>query len=357
VTFIAMSLAPVSAKSHFDLRDFAAKPDAWFRSPEGLRVTTNILSWQSPEGSWPKNLDTSAKPHRGDPKQLKGTFDNGATTGEMRFLASAFRVTGNPQCEEACLKGLDLILKAQYPTGGWPQFYPPSHQYHRHITFNDDAMVRLLVFLREVARSPDFAFLAPARRKAAQESFDRGIQCILKCQVVASGKLTVWCAQHDEVNYQPRGGRKYELPSLSGSESADILEFLMSLDHPSAEVVRAINAGAQWFESAKLNGIRVVKLNGERKVVPDASAPPLWARFYDLEDGRPIFSDRDGIKKYDSMQIGRERRNGYAWYGNWGLQVERSYARWKTQHPTGGEGPKPSASAAPSPEAPNRVLN
>jgi hypothetical protein len=265
------SPASAPAKSNFDLKSFATKPDAWFRSAEGMRATTNVLSWQSAEGSWPKNLDTGNKPYEGDPKNVQGTFDNGATTDELRFLARAFRVTGDPRCERACLKGLDHVLKAQYPTGGWPQFYPPSKQYHRHITFNDGAMVRLLVFLRQVAQGPDFAFVDLARRKAAQESFDRGIQCILKCQI------------------------------------------------------------------------------GERTLVRDTNAPPLWARFYDLENGRPIFSDRDGVKRYDYMQIGRERRNGYAWYGNWGVRVERSYARWKAEGQRRDDRLNPALTAPPPP--------
>ena len=308
---------------------FAGKPAEWFRSAEGQRVTTNILSWQAATGSWPKNGNTTSKPNTKPATQLKGTFDNSATTGELRYLAAAFNATQDPRCEAAALKGIDHILQAQYPTGGWPQYYPPSKQYHRHITFNDNSMVRLLIFLRDVATAPGFAFVGAPRRQAAQAAFDRGIQCILKCQVVVNGKLTVWCAQHDELDLRPRSARTYELASLSGSESVGILELLMSLDRPSPEVVRAINAGAAWFESAKLTGIKLVKGADGRVVERDASAPPLWARFYDLETGQPIFSGRDGVKTANYNDIERERRNGYAWYGNWGGRVAAKYAQWK----------------------------
>src|SRR6185436_12657807 len=170
-------------------REFAAKPDEWFRSEEGKRIASNILSHQSTEGSWPKNTDTTSKPFAGDAQKLQGTFDNGATTGELRFLARAWQATRETKYEKAFLKGFDHILKAQYSTGGWPQFYPPSAQYHRHITFNDNSMVRIMEFLREVATAPDYTFVDGARRRSAQESFDRGIQCILKCQITVSGKL------------------------------------------------------------------------------------------------------------------------------------------------------------------------
>ena len=49
-----------------------------------------------------------------------------ATTGELRFLARAFRATNEPRYQQAFLKGLSHILEAQYPNGGWPQYYPLS---------------------------------------------------------------------------------------------------------------------------------------------------------------------------------------------------------------------------------------
>jgi len=310
-------------------RDYANRPDDWYRGAEGRRVTENILSWQSPLRSWPKNLDTTAKPFEGDAKTIKGTFDNGATTGELRFLARAFRATKDSRYQQSFLKGVDHIFAAQYPTGGWPQSYPPGNQYPRHITFNDDAMVRLMEFLREMATSAEYDFVDSTRRKTAQEEFDNGIQCILKCQILVNGKLTVWCAQHDEVDYRPRPARSFELVSLSGAESAGILQLLMSLNQPGPEVIRAVNAGAEWFESAKLAGIRQRIVDGDKRIVQDPNAPPLWARFYEIESNRSIFSGRDGVKKYDIAGIESERRNGYAWYGAWGEQVAVSYANWK----------------------------
>jgi len=296
-------------------------------------VADHIRSWQSAQGSWPKNVDTTAQPFTGVTQKLQGTFDNGATTGELRFLARAFRAAQNPRNQQAFLKGFDHILQAQYPTGGWPQFHPPGTKYHRHITFNDGTMVRLMELLREVAMSAGYAFVDATRRKAAQASFDRGVQCILKCQIVVNGKLTVWCAQHDEVDCRPRPGRTYELASLSGAESVGILQLLMSLDPPSPEVMRAVRAGAAWFELARLTGIRETKVNGNKVIVNDPNAPPLWARFYEIDTNRPIFSGRDGVKKYSLAEIEAERRNGYAWYGMWGERVAGDYARWKAKWP------------------------
>ncbi len=311
---------------------FARQPDAWYRGAEGARIAAIIRSHQSPLGDWPKNVDNSAEPYTGDPQAIKGTFDNGATVGELCFLARAFRANGDTRDRDAFLKGLNHILAAQYPTGGWPQASPPGKGYHRHITFNDNTTVNLMALVRDVAGEHDFDFVDPVRRAAARKAFDAGIACILKCQVTVNGTLTVWCAQHDEITLEPRPARTFEPVSLSGAESADVLLLLMSLDHPEPQVVRAVEAGARWFDQVKLTGIREVKVDGDKRVKSDPNAPPLGARFYEFPSMRPIFSGRDGVIKYDIAQIEPERRNGYAWYGGWGSKVAAGYRKWAERH-------------------------
>lgn len=304
------------------------KPDDWFRSEEGRDAMASILSWQSEHGDWPKNQDTASKPFAGDRSKIRGSFDNGATTGELRVLARAFRVTGDTRYEKSFLTGFDHILRAQYPSGGWPQYYPLRKGYYSRITFNDGSMIRLMEFLRDACTSNDFEFLDKGRRAAAMKALGRGVDCILKCQVHVDGTSTVWCAQHDEVTFAPAQGRSYELASLSGAESAGVLKYLMSLDDPSPDVMRAVKAGVAWYESVKIEGYRYKRSNSGRTLVEDSSAPPLWARFYELKTNRPFFCDRDGVPKYSIDEIGEERRNGYAWYGNWGESLLSSYAQW-----------------------------
>ena len=311
-------------------RDWLKKPDAWFGSAEAAKIAENILSWQSDLGGWPKNVDVTASRYSGDKDDLRPTFDNGATTDELRFLARIHGATREKKYAKAFERGFDHVIDAQYPTGGWPQFHPPGDKYHRHITFNDGAMVRLMEFLRESYTDDRYRFLDGHRRRKAQEAFDAGIDCILKCQIKVGGKRTAWCAQHDERTYEPRPARSYELASLSGAESVGIVRLLMSLEKPKPEVVAAVEAAVAWFKSAQLRGIRIEKREGNKVVVEDANAPPFWARFYEIGSNRPIFSDRDGVKKYDLAEIGHERRNGYSWYGNWPQRLlEKEYPAWK----------------------------
>jgi pectate lyase len=315
------------------------KPDIWFDGDDARRIAANILSYQTDLGGWPKNVDTTAAPYAGDRRDLRGTFDNRATTDELRFLARAFAATKDDRYRTAVEKGVDHILKAQYPTGGWPQFYPPPKTYHRHITFNDDAMTRVMEFLRETYTQDRYAFLGGARRTAARTAFDNGVACILKCQIKVDGKLTAWCAQHDDVDFRPRPGRTYELASISGAESVGVARLLMSLDHPSPEIVQAVDGAAAWFDAVKLTGIRVTYEKDPRSpkgtnkvVVKDPAAPPLWARFYEIGTNRPLFADRDGVPKYDLSEIGYERRNGYNWLSDWPADLlAKEYPAWKAK--------------------------
>jgi pectate lyase len=321
---IVSNALPAAAKA----RDYLKRPAEWFSSDEGRQRLENMLSHQDKHGCWPKNFDTTENPYQGDPNKLRGTFDNSATLGELHLLARAYRVTEKEKFKEAFLRGLQCILDAQYPNGGWPQYPHASSGYSQHITFNDGTMVGLMEFLREVGETERYEFVPQAVRQQASEAFDRGVDCILQCQIKVDGQLTAWCAQHDRGTLEPRGARSYEHPSLSGGESAGIVCLLMSLEDPSDQVRESILAAVEWYKRSRLDGIRYEKKDGDRKIIRDPKASPLWARFYDIATNRPIFSGRDGVIKYDMDQIEAERRNGYSWYVTSGTAVEKCFSNY-----------------------------
>ena len=310
----------------------------WFQSEEGRRIADNVLTWQTPHGSWPKNRDTASERFDGKSDDLNGTFDNGATTNELRFLARAFRATTQPRYEQAFLKGLFHILEAQYPTGGWPQFYPLSKGYHRHITFNDHAMVRILELLRDVSESSNYGFLKTEYRTKAKAAVTKGIDCILRTQIKQGDKLTAWCAQHDEKTLEPAWARSYEPPSISGAESVGVVRFLMSVEEPTPAIIAAVEGAVGWFTDVAIHGIRLEKFTDaagqdDKRVVADPDAGPIWARFYEIGSNRPIFLDRDSVVRYSLSEIGQERRNGYAYYGSWATRLlTDEYPRWREKH-------------------------
>src|SRR5208283_4538159 len=91
------------------------------------------------------------------------------------------------------LRGIDYLLAAQYPNGGWPQVWPLEGGYHDAITFNDDAMTQVMELMQNMALArPNFAFVPEDVRRRAAQSFVRGVMCILKTQLTSNGKRTIW---------------------------------------------------------------------------------------------------------------------------------------------------------------------
>ena len=302
-------------------RDCLKQTDKWLTSPVGRQHVDNVLTYQDDDGSWPKNVDTTSHPFRGQGTELKGTFDNGATVNELRLLARAYTATQQQRYKVSFLKGLHCILDTQYWNGGWPQAPHPSG-YQKHITFNDGTMIGLMQILREVFSQKQYAFVNKTLRNRCQKAFELAIKCVLACQIKVNGKLTAWCAQHDHKTLVPRGARSYEHPSISGSESAGITRLLMSIEQPSESIQESVRSAVQWFQESQITGIRVKKTSdGDKQVIPTAHGEPLWARFYEIDTNRPIFSGRDGIIRYELSKIEPERRNGYSWYGNAGQRV------------------------------------
>lgn len=301
-----------------DIGNYLNKDASWYGSDEGIDVADAIVDYQLPDGGWRKAWD--------DPtvtgSWAKSTIDNDGTTSEIYILAKAYNATSDKKYKKACLKGIDLLLDAQYDNGGWPQVFDDPGTYHAHITYNDYAMVHVLNLLSSVAdKSGDFTFVDSKRAEKAAAAVKKGVQCILDTQIEVRGVKTAWCQQYDEVTLQPATGRAYELPSICSAESVGIVDFLKSLPERSPEITESVNAAISWMENSKLTGIKFVSQGDDKVVVEDESADPIWARFYEIETNRPIFVDRDGILRYDVSEIGKERRTGYAWYGTWPKKI------------------------------------
>jgi PelA/Pel-15E family pectate lyase len=341
VSIAVLCLIQTARAAYTSARQLLDKPIEWYRTDEAGKHAAAILSFQSPLGGFPKNIDTGAAPYTGDPNDIHPTFDNSATTDELRYLARMYDGTKDDKYKDAFLKGLDYILKAQYDNGGWPQSYPPGRvNYDKYITFNDGAMARLMFFVKEVATdSEHYGFVDDARKKACLAAWDKGVDCILKCQIKVDGKLTAWCQQHDEKTLAPQSARTFEPISLTPCESVGICHVLMSIEKPSPEIVRAIDAAVGWMDSVKIPGIKVVDTPDEtaphhiqRAVVEDPSAPPMWARYYEIGTNKPIFCGRDSVVKYKLADIELERRTGYQWLKYWPKNlIEKDYPEWKAK--------------------------
>jgi PelA/Pel-15E family pectate lyase len=114
----------------------------------------------------------------------------------------------------------------------------------------------------------------------------------------------------------------------------------MSIEKPSPEIVAAIEGAVAWFRRVPISGERLEQHRRddgrrERVIVRDPSAPPLWARFYELGTKRPLYLDRDSKPNYDFMRVSYERRSGYNYHTTEPASLlERDYPAWRAKRET-----------------------
>ncbi|REA56884.1 pectate lyase [Dyadobacter luteus] len=308
-----------------------------------------MLIAQRVSGGWPKQIDTKAfnynyawSPEFTERIKISynhkdATIDNHATSREIRHLVKAYEQTGNTKYLNAAETGIRYLLKMQYKNGGFPQFFPDTSGYRKHITYNDDAMLNALRVLESVAAGKaEYGIINKELKTASASAVKAGIDCILKTQIRVNGKPTVWCAQHDHITYKPANARAFELASFSAGESVDITRFLMEIPNPTPEIKEAIVGALTWLDAAAIEGYQTKRIKdaaqpkGQDVVLMEAPGERIWARFYDLETGKPFFCGRDGIKREKLSEIENERRVGYAYYGTWPAKLlSKKQGEWQ----------------------------
>lgn len=296
-----------------------------------------LISWQMDHGGWTKSMEKEYQRYwDGQEKRSKqlngevelGSIDNDATITEIRLIAGVYRETGEDVLRQSVQRGLDFLLQMQYPSGGFPQVYPKRGNeenglfvgYSNYVTFNDDAMVQAMDLIKDVVEQKypfDNDIVDDEYRERLRQAYDRGVAYILASQIAVDGQLTAWCAQHDPVTYEPRKGRPYEHPSISGKESVPIVMLLMEQPHASDDVKRAAQGALEWFEHARQQGVKYIHADPRGVYFVDDPQASTWYRFYQIGTDLPIFSGRDGVIKHHILEIEEERRNGYRWAGEW----------------------------------------
>ena len=110
--------------------EFPSKVDSrFFASEDAAKLADAVLSYQTPTGGWSKAVDYAkgARPcgthwttQSGDGWHYCGTLDNRSTTEQMEFLAKVHLATKRTDCRKAVERGLEWLLAAQFPNGGFP---------------------------------------------------------------------------------------------------------------------------------------------------------------------------------------------------------------------------------------------
>ena len=268
---------------------------AWYGSAEAQQIADVVLYVQKTNGGWMKNdqlhkLTENEKKALYNARSEHSCLDNGATTMEMRFLAKVWQKTKVEKYRTSFLKALNMIFKSEKGCGGWSQYWPLSGNgsYQDYITFNDDLMTNVMRLLQEIGSGKgDFADMTDeATRQHCMQAVQRAIEVIIKCQVDDNGTPAAWCAQHDTTTFLPAEGRPHELPSISGSESASLLSYLMTIEKPSKELQQAIHTAVAWLDAHKIPNKAVEDFTNskgekDRRVI-DKEGSAVWGRFIQL---------------------------------------------------------------------------
>ena len=351
--------------------DAAAQAPEWYATPEALRVGARVTAFQQTSGAWPMYFHPGDLVEAPDRKPAPADRTDGwmlGTARTLRFLVRVREASGSDRLDPSILRGIDFLLAAQYPNGGWPKIHPADDVVERAvstrnprgryplITFNDDTQAEVIDLVVDVARGEaGLGFADPGRRVRARAAVERGTRMILRLQLSDARGLAGWAQQYDERTLEPLWGRRFEPLAVTGHETANVLRFLMRLEDPDPEVRRAVRGGVEWLQRVKIEGVRVeedpravtvttwdgraIPDRHDRWIVEDPSAPPIWARFYEIGTNRPLFASADDTARYALEGISVERRSGYAWYGEWPAGLWEEYGAWlRRQAP---DGPRP----------------
>ncbi len=313
-----------------------------FEENQVKEIADNLLRFQNPDGGWPKNIDWLGRLdydlvwNRLSNFEKKSSCDNRNIYTQIEYLSKVYFIIKEKKYKTSVERGLGFILNTQNQSGGWRGADVDA------ITYNDDLMTGIMNLFLDIIEGKDyFNWMDEGLKERIKKSLDKAINVTLKCQIIVNGVKTGWCQQHDHITLKPIKARSYELPSIASLETTSVVEFLIRIENPDEKIIEAIKSTITWLEKSKITGITIkqIKLDNreindnykrfDKVVVEDKNAPPVWARYYEVETNIPFFCNRDGIKVYSLAEVQQERRIGYAWYGDWPANLlEKKYSEW-----------------------------
>ncbi len=302
---------------------------------QAAREVAQALTWcQLASGGWSSDFDfhpeSAAKYHlrrdlfagdiHADGRRNRSTLDDNKTQSALHFLLELAHL--EPSKDDASVHdtlayGMNALLAAQAPNGGWPQMYSkaadtslptdlkasydanwprqfPSKDYTGYYTLNDGNIyhvVRLLARAQEL--SGDKRYIDSIRKTG---------EFLIAAQLPAPHPA--WAQQYD-LDMKPAWARKFEPPAVSSIESKMTLDTLLE--------IWVITGDDQWLTPIQ-NGIdwlRSVQLEDGR-----------WARFYELGTNRPLYLTAESYEvTYDDSNL--PTHYAFKIDGKLGLRLDR----------------------------------
>lgn len=257
------------------------------------------------------------------------SLDDGTTQSALSFLMHMDRALDfkHPEIHEAVKVGLDALLAAQFPSGGFPQGWtgpapaiPPSKaaypdynwrtenrikNYWDMPTLNDGlcgSVATALVDGWEIYKEP-----------RCKEALTRLGDFLILAQMPEP--QPAWAQQYD-FQMRPIWARKFEPPAIAGVESVDAMKTLLR--------IYQITGDAKYLKPV---GPALTYLKRSR--LPDGRL----ARYYELQSNKPLYMTREYQLTYDDSDL----PNHYGWKTEVRLEsIESALTKAKTR-PTAGK--------------------
>jgi len=239
---------------------------------------------------------------RQDGQKQKTTLDDNTTQSAVRFLMRLDKIFQfrDKKIHEAVTRALEAMLRAQFPNGGWYQWwdqypspasaedypvkaagYPETwsrtwlNVWTGRYFLNDNVMMDMIATMLD-------AYDIYQDQKYLESALKAGDFLIL---AQMPEPQPAWAQQYDP-NMHPVWDRKFEPPAITGGESQNVLETLMLLYQKTgkkkylAPIPRAIS----YLRKSQLPNGRL-------------------ARFYELKTNMPLYFTRDYKITYNSDDV------------------------------------------------------
>lgn len=276
-------------------------------------IADNIVALQNEDGGFyklPANVDLTQDNLAAKLGSLKddSSLENGSTVAQLRYLAKYITVN-NPEDEKyknAFLKGLDFLVNNQGANGGWCMEPTSAKGFNGNTEIGNKVTTEVLTLLQDIAvlNNQNYVFVRKAVDTAPIKSaLEKGNDFIIASQISQNGVKAGWATQVKSDNSVTMG-RTYERESVSAFTTKDVVDYLMSIHNPSAQVIDAVTSAVAWLKEVKLQDkeLQIVNdtsmNNGFDVYLVDGAG--TWASNYvydeDTKAYRPLYSDVDPDK-------------------------------------------------------------
>lgn len=314
------------------LRAYEAAGDKQFLDA-AVAAAHALLYGQMGSGGWRYKIDFGPpgssrdayrhlKPPKSKKVQTLSILDDNTTQAALRLLMAIDHITQDEKIHEAVTYGLDALIKAQLPKGGWPQVFfvdPLPEQkftttvkigddgsrteitrptrYWYYYTYNDGVIndcIRIMLEAHERYKEPKY--LASAKKAG---------DFIILSQL--EPPQAGWAQQYT-LDLKPEWARRFEPRSVCSAVTVRNIHSLIDLYLVTGDrrLLEPIPPALDWLERSKLPG------KGAR-----------WARFYEIGSNRPLYMTR----KYELTYKDDDLPTHYSFISNYG--VDKAAARYR----------------------------